>query len=209
MKQADKKALGKNTINAIPRLDHRFICGWVEPGSTALDLGCGNGDLLALLRNEKQVKGQGLELDEAAIFQCVEKGLSVFHMDFDSGLASFPDNSFDVVVLNQSLQEIVHVEYVLDEALRVGKQVVVGFSNFANIKARVQLFYRGLTPVTNALPHLWYNTPNLHFLSILDFEQYASARGIRVLKRFYYSGGRRVRFRPNLLARNAIFAVTR
>jgi methionine biosynthesis protein MetW len=191
------------------RLDHRIICDLVEPVSRVLDLGCGNGDLLALLRDEKKIKGQGIELNESAIFTCVEKGLSVFHMDFDTGLSSYTDRSFDYVILNQSLQETIHVEFVLREALRVGRRVVVGFPNFAYIKARMQLFFRGATPVTNALPHLWYNTPNLHFLTITDFEGYAAERGIEVLRRYYYSGNSLVRFWPNLFAMDAVYMVRR
>ena len=201
----DIKNINKQDI----RWDHRIICGIVEKQSTVLDMGCGNGDLLALLRDEKSVKGQGIEVNEAAIFQCVEKGLSVSHMDFDSGLASYPGKSFDYVILNQSMQETRHVEFVLNEALRVGKKVVVGFPNFAHIKARVQLFFRGATPVTHALPHHWYNTPNLHFLTISDFEQFTSARQIKILKRYYYSGNSPVKFRPNLLATDAIYVITK
>ena len=191
------------------RLDHGIICSIIEPGSTVLDMGCGNGDLLVLLREENKVRGQGIEVDEAAIFQCVEKELSVFHLDFDSGLSSYPDLSFDYVILNQSLQETLHVEFVLNEALRVGKRVVVGFPNFAHIKARMQLFFRGATPVTNSLPHLWYNTPNLHFLTISDFEVFTAERKIKVLERHYFTRESVVRFRPNLFAVNAIFVVTR
>lgn len=172
-----------------------------------MDLGCGNGDLLALLKETKNVQGQGIEVSEDAIFQCVEKGLSVFHLDFDSGLSSFPDESFDYVILNQSLQEILHVEFVLQEALRVGKTAVVGFPNFAHIRSRLQLFFRGRTPVTHALPHLWYNTPNLHFLTISDFEVFTVERKIEVLERYYYTGDRTVRLWPNLLAMDAIFKI--
>ena len=188
--------------------DHRIICKIIEPGSTVLDMGCGNGDLLELLRQEKKVKGQGIELNESAIFACVEKGISVFHMDFDSGLSSYPGQSFDYVILNRSLQETLHVEFVLQEALRVGKKVVVGFPNFAHIRSRVQLFFRGKTPVTHALPHPWYNTPNLHFLSISDFERFTAARGVKVLERYYYSGSLEVRFLPNLFAMDAIFVIS-
>lgn len=196
------------TMNKQSRLDHRIICQLVEPGSHVLDMGCGCGDLLALLRKEKKVKGQGIEVNEDAIFKCVEKGLSVFHLDFDSGLASYPDQSFDYVILNQSLQETIHVELVLKEALRVGKKVVVGFPNFAHLKARVQLFFGGRTPVTNALPHLWYNTPNLHFLSISDFKRYAEERKINVLARRYYRKQSSIRFMPNLFALDAIFVIS-
>ena len=192
-----------------PRLDHRVICQIIASGARVLDLGCGSGDLLVLLQQEKNIKGQGIELDEAAIFQCVEKGLSVFHMDFDSGLSSYPDLSFDYVILNQSLQETLHVEFVLLEALRVGKKVVVGFPNFAHIRARIRLFFTGAAPVTNALPHLWYNTPNLHFLSISDFEKFGAERKITILERYYFSGKSIIKFRPNLFAMNAIYVVAR
>jgi methionine biosynthesis protein MetW len=191
------------------QLDHQIICEIVEPGSKVLDLGCGSGELLALLRKEKKVKGQGIDVNEPAIFQCVEKGLSVLHMDFDSGLSSFPEKSFDYVILNQSLQETIHVEFVLQEALRVGTKVIIGFPNFAHISARFQLFFKGKTPVNNALPHLWYNTPNLHFLTISDFDKFAAERDINVLKRYCFSGNSLVRFFPNLFAMDAIFVVTR
>lgn len=191
------------------RLDHEIIGEVVPAGSRVLDLGCGAGELLALLKARKEVKGQGLELDESAIYHCVEKGLSVFHMDFNTGLASYTDQSFDYVIMNQSLQEVVHVEFALAEALRVGKNVILGFPNFAHFRARCQLFFSGSTPVTNSLPHLWYNTPNLHFLSISDFERYVSERGIAVLKRFYFSNDAPVRFWPNLRALNAVYVITR
>jgi methionine biosynthesis protein MetW len=199
----------KNPPGNWRQLDHQIICGIVEPGSKVLDLGCGSGELLALLRGEREVKGQGIDLNESAIFQCVEKGLSVFHMDFDSGLSSFPDQSFDYVILNRSLQETIHVELVLREALRVGKKVIVGFPNFAHLSARLQLFFKGKTPFNNALPHLWYNTPNLHFLTISDFKIYTAERKIEVLNCYYFSKNSLVWFRPNLFAMSAIFLVCR
>lgn len=191
------------------RPDHAVICHIVQPRSRVLDLGCGCGNLLALLRDRKQVKGQGIERSDSAIFQCVEKGLSVFHMDFDSGLSSFPDQIFDYVILNQSLQEALHPEFVLREALRVGKKVIAGFPNFANFRARFQLFFRGRTPVTQTLPYLWYNSPNLHFLTISDFNQFARDRNIEIADRRYLNRQREITFWPNLLAVSAVFVLSR
>jgi len=193
----------------IPRLDHRIIYGIVEPGSRVLDLGCGNGELIYLLAKEKGARVQGIELSEEAIYRCVEKGLSVFHSDIDSGLSEYPDQSFDYVVLNQSLQEARRADFVLKEALRVGKKVIVGFPNFAHLYARLQLFFGGKTPITPSLPYRWYDTPNLHFLSVSDFRAFCREKGIRVLARHFLGTRRRVRFWPNLLALNAVFVISR
>ncbi|MDD5595753.1 MAG: methionine biosynthesis protein MetW, partial [Candidatus Omnitrophica bacterium] len=153
-------------------LDYQVILGIIDPDAKVLDLGCGNGDLLFLLAKEKNAKVQGIELDEQAIYKCVEKGLSVFHSDIDSGLSEYPDKSFDYVILNQSLQQVKKAEFVLREALRVGKKVVVGFPNFANIKARGMLFFRGKAPISKSFPFHWYDSPNVRFLSISDFKDY-------------------------------------
>ncbi|MGE5280291.1 MAG: methionine biosynthesis protein MetW [Deltaproteobacteria bacterium] len=193
----------------IPRLDHKIIYDLVESGSRVLDLGCGNGDLLFLLAKGKGARVQGIELSEDAIYRCVEKGLSVFHSDIDSGLSEYPDQSFDYVILNQSLQEARKADFVLQEALRVGKQVVVGFPNFAHIYARLQLGFAGRSPVTPSLPYRWYNSPNLHFLSIRDFRAYCREKGVRVLAARFLGTRRFVRFLPNLLALNAIFLISR
>jgi len=167
------------------RLDHKIIYQIIETGARVLDLGCGNGDLIYFLAREKGAKVQGIELSEEAIYKCVEKGLSVFHSDIDSGLIEYPDKSFDYVILNQSMQEVKKVDFVLREALRVGKKVIVGFPNFAYVSARLRLFFRGKTPVTRSLPYRWYNTPNLHFLSLSDFKDFCSEKKIEILKSCY------------------------
>ncbi len=192
----------------INRMDHKIIYGIVEPGSRVLDLGCGEGDLLYLLAKEKDVKAQGVELDESAIYKCVEKGLSVFHGDIDSGLKDYPDKSFDYVILNQSMQEVKKVDFVIEEALRVGSRVIVGFPNFAYWRARMRLFLKGKTPVTRSLPYRWYNTPNLHFLSISDFKEFCREKGITIEAEHYLGKRSRVRLLPNLFALNAVFVVT-
>ena len=192
----------------IPRLDHRIIYDIVEPGSRVLDLGCGSGDLIYLLAKEKGARVQGIELSEEAIYRCVEKGLSVFHSDIDSGLSEYPDQSFDYVILNQSLQEVKKADFVLKEALRVGKKVIVGFPNFAHLYARLRLFFAGKTPITASLPYRWYDTPNLHFLSTSDFVDFCREKKIAVLARHFLGTKRRVPFFVNLLSLNAIFVLS-
>ncbi len=192
-------------MSELKKIDDRIICDLIEPGSKVLDLGCGNGELLSYLMKEKQAKVQGIELNDEAIHQCVEKGLSVFHGNIDSGLSYYPDKSFDYVILNQSLQEVKGVEFVIREALRVGRKAIIGFPNFAYIESRWLLFFKGSAPITPSLPYLWYTTPNLRFLSINDFKEFCHHKGIRILEVHYLGKNRPVRFFPNLFAMNALF----
>ncbi|MCG6537929.1 MAG: methionine biosynthesis protein MetW, partial [Syntrophales bacterium LBB04] len=156
------------TPSAEERLDYRVIAGIVEAGSRVLDLGCGKGDLLLMLSQKKSARVQGIELDDKAVQECVKRGLSVFHSDIETGLSEYPDRSFDYVILNQSMQEVRKVDYLLREALRVGNRVIVGFPNFAHVRARLMLFLGGKAPFTGSLPHRWYGTPNVRFLGIPD-----------------------------------------
>ncbi|MCE5336242.1 MAG: methionine biosynthesis protein MetW [Desulfobacteraceae bacterium] len=189
------------------RLDHSVIASLIEPGSSVLDLGCGTGELLYLLISDRGVHGQGLEIDEHAIYTCVARGLNVYHGDIDSGLSEYPDGSFDYVILNQSLQQLIHVESVMADALRVGKRVIVGFPNFAHYRTRIQLFFHGRAPVTASLPYPWYETPNLHFLSISDFFDFCRHKNIRIERAEYLGDGGRVHKFPNLLAEIGIFVI--
>jgi len=189
------------------RRDHKIIFKIIEPGSSVLDLGCGDGELLSLLVKEKKVKARGIELKEGAIYRCVEKGLSVFHGDIEGGLGEYPDNSFNYVILNQSMQETKKVEFVLQESLRVGRKVIIGFPNFAYIRSRFDLFFKGKAPVTPSLPYSWYESPNIHFLSIKDFENYCREKKIDVLEKYYLGKSTVIRCFPNLLALNAIFVI--
>jgi methionine biosynthesis protein MetW len=190
-------------------LDYRVIYQIVEPGSRVLDLGCGTGELIELLNKEKNAKVQGIELDDTAIYKCVEKGLSVFHGDIDSGLSEYPDKSFDYVILNQTMQQAKKVDFVIEESLRVGKKVIVGFPNFVYIKARLMFFFRGKAPITESLPYRWYDTPNLHFLSTTDFKEFCRKKNITILAKYYLGKKGLVKFWPNLFALNAIFVVAR
>lgn len=191
------------------KLDHKVIYEVVEPGASVLDLGCGTGDLLDLLVKGKKIKAQGVELSNDAIHACVEKGLSVFHSDIDSGLPYYPDRSFDYAILNQSLQEVKKVETVISEALRVGRKVIIGFPNFAHIGARVLLAFGGKAPVMSNLPYDWYSTPNLRFLSIKDFRDFCVKKGYKILEAHYLGQKGEVIFLPNLFALNSIFVITR
>jgi methionine biosynthesis protein MetW len=161
-----------------------------------------------LLMQQKNAWVQGIELDESAIYECVRKGLSVCQSDIESGLSEYPDRSFDYVILNQSLQEIRKVFFLLQEALRVGSRVIVGFPNFAHLNARVCLGIDGRAPMTPSLPNRWYDTPNVRFLSITDFRDFCAEKGFTVEQARFLNGQKAITFWPNLRALGAIFLLS-
>ena len=187
------------------KIEHRVISEWIEGHSSVLDLGCGDGELLSILIQEKQVHAQGIEIDEQAIHKCVAKGLSVFQQDIDTGLSEYRDKFFDYVMLSQSLQQVKNPDIVLKEALRVGKKIIVSFPNFAHYTARFQIFFEGRVPVTRALPYEWHDTPNSHFLSISDFIEYCHERSIEIEDSVFIGKNKKVRVLPNLFAEIGIF----
>ncbi len=189
-------------------LEYGAILKWIPRGSSVLDLGCGDGGLLDLLVRERDVRAQGIEIDEQAIYRCVAKGLSVFHEDIDRGLSDYGDQSFDYVVLHQSFQQVKKPDIVLKEGLRVARKVIVGFPNFAHYRARLQIFFKGRTPVTPSLPYEWHDTPNLHFLSISDFIEYCRQRKIKLEEAVFVGKKREIKIFPNLFAMTGIFLIS-
>lgn len=165
------------------RIDLSIIQDWVSPGSRVLDLGCGDGALLRQLMDDRQVVGYGLEIDADYITECIRKGVNVVEQDLNSGLSNFKDNSFDTVIMTQALQVMRRPDLVLDEMLRVGKECIVTFPNFGNWRARLYLSFRGRMPVTKQLTYQWYDTPNIHFCTVRDFEVLCRDKQISVLNR--------------------------
>ncbi len=162
------------------RADLEIIHEWIPSGSRVLDLGCGDGDLLASLAEHKQVSGYGLEIDPDKITACIARGVNVIEQNIDQGLGNFASNSFDVVVMTQSLQALQYPDKVLAEMLRVGKTCIITFPNFGHWRCRWYLTTKGRMPVSDFLPYTWYNTPNIHFCTFADFERLCHAQGARI-----------------------------
>ncbi len=195
---------------ALPRRkDYQLIEDIVFEGAKVLDLGCGEGDLLLALTRYKKVKGYGIEIDERKVGLCVEKGIAVYHGDMENILSMYPDDSFDYVILSRTLQEIRNPLVVLKEIVRIGKKAIVSFPNFANWKIRVHLLFKGTAPKNSALPYNWYDTPNIHYLSVKDFYSFCRTHSIEILRAEFYTGHRKVTFVPNLLCEEALFLIKR
>ena len=196
----------ENTVTEKSRFDHKIIVDLIAPNSRVLDLGCGDGELLSLLIKHKGCKGTGIEIDEQAIYKCVEKGLTVAHGDINTGLNDYSDKRFDYVILNESLQQVLHPKQVILEALRVGKKTIVGVPNFCHYRARLQVFFSGKVPITKELPYEWYDTPNLRFFSIKDFKTFCKIHHVTINDFIPIGSRRNLRpFCPNLFAHTGIF----
>jgi len=187
------------------RFDYKVIVDMVKPGSKVLDLGCGDGELLSLLIRQKNCHGTGIEIDEKAIYQCVARDLTISHGNIDTGLTDYSSKRFDYVILNESLQQVLNPRTVILEALRVGKQVIVGIPNFCHSRARLQIFFQGRVPVTKELPHQWHDTPNLRFLSLKDFRHFCRDNQITIHKEIGIVGNMKIPFRPNLFSNVGIY----
>ncbi|MEX0730438.1 MAG: methionine biosynthesis protein MetW [Aquisalimonadaceae bacterium] len=195
------------------RPEFSIISDWIAPGSRVLDLGCGDGTLLGHLRDTRQVTGYGLEIDPDNILQCVESGINVIQTDLDEGLSDFDEGSFDYVVMTQTLQAVRYPERLLSEMLRIGRQGIVTFPNFAHWRLRYHLSVKGRMPVSKALPHSWYDTPNIHLCTVHDFEALCREKGIRVLERTLaddrYRDRLGARLLPNLFGAIALYRFER
>ncbi|MHC4122583.1 MAG: homoserine O-acetyltransferase MetX [Planctomycetota bacterium] len=193
------------------RVDYEVIDYVIEPESKVLDIGCGDGELLAQLTADKNIKGRGIELDQNLVLDCISRGLMTIQHDVERGLENYADKSCDYVILSQTMQTLKNTEKVFRELLRVGKRVIVSFPNFAHWKCRWQLFFYGRAPVTKQLPFSWYNSPNIHCMSLKDFEKLCGELGVKIEERIPLSKTKLspVKFVPNLFAEQIIYVTSK
>jgi methionine biosynthesis protein MetW len=195
------------------RFDLQIISSWIGPGSKVLDLGCGQGDLLYHLRQHKHVRGTGIERVEAKVARCIDRGLSVLQGDINKEVLDYPDNSFDYVILSQTLQQVYEPADLIQSLLRIGKKGIVSFPNFSHWGIRLQLLATGRAPVSKELPYQWYDTPNIRVITLKDFRNFSRDAGFRILKEVAISThhhdtkGHVVRFFPTVFAKYGIFLI--
>jgi methionine biosynthesis protein MetW len=193
--------------SVLGRSDYAIISELIEPETKVLDLGCGEAELLAWLVEHKRVDARGVEISGAKVQRAIARGVSVYQGDIDQGLKDYPDQAFDYVILSQTLQETRHPLHVLRELLRVGRKAVVAFPNFGHWHVRLSHLWSGRAPKTDLFPHDWFDSPNIHFLTVQDFENLAIREGWRVERRIFLSGNRKISAMPNLTAEIAVFMV--
>ena len=192
-------------VSLAERPDFNVIGEIVEPRSRVLDLGCGEGELLAWLVENKRVLARGVEISANQVRKAISRGVSAYQGDIDEGLADYPDAAFDYVILSQTLQETRTPVRVLKEMLRVGRRAIISFPNFGHWTMRRAMLFTGQAPKTKLFPYDWYNSPNIHFLTVNDFENFCREQSFPIEKRYFLSGARRISFLPNLFAQTAVF----
>ena len=197
-------------MNIAEDLGYDLIIGEIPEGARVLDLGCGSGLLLQRLKNEKNVTGYGVEISEQSVSQCLERGVFCYQGDVDEGLSDYKDNSFDYVILSQTLQSTKRPDFVIREVLRIGKNTIISFPNFAHYLTRVQLLLRGMMPKNRLLPYEWYETPNIHLITVKDFRLFCEQRNYPIRKELHFStnetgGVTVVRSFPNFRAEYGCF----
>jgi methionine biosynthesis protein MetW len=193
-------------------INYDIIAKLIPSGVRVLDLGCGDGTLLKKLIDEKNASGVGVEISQGAAISAIEKGLSILQGDIDNGLAQFLDKTFDYAILNQTLQSTEKPDYVIDEMLRVARKTVVSFPNFGYWKIRAYLFFRGKMPKSRTLPYEWYDTPNIHLLTIGDFKNFCKSREIKILQAVHISESGKFKIFPhfaNWLSPEVVFVIER
>lgn len=187
----------------------RTIVNYIQPGSRVLDLGCGDGEVLELVQECRASRGVGVDISEEHVKNCLRKGLSAIHENIDHALGEYAESSFDYVLLINSLQETMTPDAVIQDMLRVGKTAIISFPNVAHVSIRAGYLFQGKTAMNPELPYDWYETPNIHTCSILDFEHYCERRHIRVEAAHFMSGEKEIHRFANLRARSAVFVLRR
>ena len=205
--QSFTQALAERT-KVSQRTDYATIAGWIGEGANVLDLGCGDGSLLAYLARERNARGYGVEIGDAGVRASIGAGVNVIQRDLEGGLKGFADDAFDCVILSQTLQAMKRIETIIAEMLRVGREAIVSFPNFGHWRHRLQIL-RGRMPVSESLPYQWFDTPNVHLCTVADFDAFLAERGLEVLDRVVLAGGREVGSLPNLLGELAIYRFRR
>ena len=186
---------------------YEWIVARTPESARVIDIGCGDGTLLALLAERKRTRGSGIELSQELVHQAILRGLSVYHGNVDEGLVAYGDNSFDLAILSLTIQELSDPLHVIEEALRVGRRAVVVFPNFANWRSRWQLAVHGQAPDTPSLPHKWFDSPNRHYLSVLDWEDFVCQARWRIVEKGFVAAGREVITWPNLFSELAMYLI--
>ena len=189
------------------RDDLQLIYDWIPAQSRVLDLGCGDGELLSALVTEKQCSGYGVEIDTQGVLAAMARGVNVIQADLEQGLLDFDDNSFDILILSQTIQSMQNTETILRDLTRVAKQAIVSFPNFGYWQNRIQIGFLGHMPASARMPSHWYNTPNIHLCTLQDFELLCARNHIRILERAVMTGQKRVNTLPNLLGSLAFYRV--